>query len=85
MAASSPEACLQPHLSSLNITGKSVRIFKTKGIAEIALHARSRWKLEKNVGLRYGKANKRLHVMKYHRKSALIIKKDNSLIFKSHG
>ena len=38
MAASFPGACLQakPFLrSSLNITGKSVRIFKTKGIAEM--------------------------------------------------
>ena len=35
MAASFPDACLQAKLSSLNITGKSVIIFKTKGTAEM--------------------------------------------------
>ena len=92
MAASFPDTCLQikPFLKSLlNITGKSVRIFKTTDFAEMRksqnlIACLLTLETRKHDGLRYWKANKGLHVMNYQRKSVFINKKDSSLTFKRY-
>ena len=75
----------KPNLSSSNVTGKSVRIFKAKGIAEMhRFHCMlAHIGYQKTCWPKVLESKQKIPVVKYQRKSVFIDKKDNSLTFKN--
>ena len=85
MAASFPNACLQAKLFFVETCPeKLLEYSKQRILLKCTEFIACLLKLEirKHVCVRYWKANKRLHVMNYQRKTAFISKKDSRLTLK---